>query len=235
METGLLHVNIMLTCGYEKQQITVMLGILADGTKLPPYLILNRKTVPKKETFPKDVVVRASPKAWMTGELMLDWLKTVWDKRPGVLRRPRSMLVLDSFKGHLVDSVEESLKGKKSDMVVIPGGMTSQLQPLDVSVNKPFKDYVKDEYETWLLSSNLPLTDTGKIKKPPASQVAQWVSNAWAKIDAEIIVKAFKRCCISNALDGSEDDTLFEEVEDDSDTSDVEEEDEPPTDSEGEE
>lgn len=42
--------------------------------------------------------------------------------------------------------------------------MTSQLQPL-----KPFKDYVKDEYETLLNSSNLPLTNTGKIKKSHAS------------------------------------------------------------------
>lgn len=73
------------------------------------------------------------------------------------------MLVLDSFKGHLVNSVTESLKERKSDMVVIlvgGGGMTSQLQPLDVSENKSFKDYIKDEYETWLLSSNLPLTNT---------------------------------------------------------------------------
>lgn len=35
-----------------------MLAVLADGSKLPPYLILKRKLVPKNETFPKDVVVR---------------------------------------------------------------------------------------------------------------------------------------------------------------------------------
>ena len=34
---------------------------------------------------------------------------------------------------------------------------------------------------------------------------------AWQDIDPAIIVKVFKKCCISNALDGSDDDILFEE------------------------
>jgi hypothetical protein len=35
-----------------------MLHITANGNKLPPYVILNRKTVPK-ENFCKDVIGRA--------------------------------------------------------------------------------------------------------------------------------------------------------------------------------
>jgi hypothetical protein len=30
-------------------------------------------------------------------------------------------------------------------LAVIPGGLTSQLQPLDVSVNKPFKEFMYEE------------------------------------------------------------------------------------------
>ena len=37
---------------------------------------------------------------------------------------------------------------------------------------------------------------------------------AWQEIDPIIIVKAFKKCCISNALDGSEDDVQFENESD---------------------
>jgi hypothetical protein len=36
-----------------------MLCIIADGHKLPPYIILNHKTVPKNEMFPKNVIVCA--------------------------------------------------------------------------------------------------------------------------------------------------------------------------------
>jgi hypothetical protein len=34
------------------------------------------------------------------------------------------------------------LESKNCDFVVIPGSMTKQPQPLDVSVKKTFKDYV---------------------------------------------------------------------------------------------
>ena len=49
------------------------------------------------------------------------------------------MLVLDSFRGHLTDSVKGKCRKEKCDMVVIPGGMMGMLQPLDVSINRPFK------------------------------------------------------------------------------------------------
>lgn len=65
------------TFGYEKQQVTVMLCITADGRKLPPYIILKRKNMPKNETFPQDVIVRVQEKGRMTSELMLDWIRVV--------------------------------------------------------------------------------------------------------------------------------------------------------------
>jgi hypothetical protein len=37
------------TSGYKKMGVTVMLVVLADGTKLPPYVILNYKTMPKEQ------------------------------------------------------------------------------------------------------------------------------------------------------------------------------------------
>ena len=52
------------------------------------------------------------------------------------------------------------------------------------------------------------------------SEVARWVSAAWKAIPESIIFRSFKKCCISNALDGSEDDILLEgdgEHTDDSD------------------
>jgi hypothetical protein len=42
------------TTGYKKLHVTVMLCITANGNKLTPHIILNRKTV-QKENFCKDV------------------------------------------------------------------------------------------------------------------------------------------------------------------------------------
>jgi hypothetical protein len=60
--------------------------------------------------------------------------------------------VLDAFKGHLTLEVTSAIHAMNSDLVVIPGGLTSQLQVLDVIVNKLFKDNVVDNTEDWFCS-----------------------------------------------------------------------------------
>ena len=37
------------------------------------------------------------------------------------------------------------------------------------------------------------------------------MKNSWQRVKSETVVKSFKKCGISNALDGSEDDILYEE------------------------
>jgi len=47
------------------------------------------------------------------------------------------------------------------------------------------------------------------------------MSAAWKAIPESIIVRSFKKCCISNALDESEDDILWEDDGEDKDDSDL--------------
>jgi len=46
------------------------------------------------------------------------------------------------------------------------------------------------------------------------------VSAAWKTIPERIIIRSFKKCCISNALYSSEDDNLWEDDGEDKDDSD---------------
>uniref|UniRef100_A0A8C5ADR7 HTH CENPB-type domain-containing protein n=1 Tax=Gadus morhua TaxID=8049 RepID=A0A8C5ADR7_GADMO len=151
--------------GEKSVRITVMLTCLADGSKLPPYVILKRKTVPK-DPIAAGIIVRAQEKGWMESGLVVDLLKVVWGARYRGLRKRRNMLVLDAFRRHLTESVKSQVRAMNADLVIIPGGMTSQLQVLDVVVNKPFKDNLRKKYTEWLLSGNHTLTPTGKIQKP---------------------------------------------------------------------
>ncbi|KAL5009108.1 hypothetical protein ScPMuIL_014689, partial [Solemya velum] len=41
---------------------------------------------------------------------------------------------------------------------------------------------------------------------------SSWVKNAWDSIKPEMVVKSFKKCGISNAMDGTEDDMLYDEL-----------------------
>jgi hypothetical protein len=45
------------------------------------------------------------------------------------------------------------------------------------------------------------------------------VSAAWKAIPESIIVRSFKKCCICSALDGSEDDIVWEDDVEDKDDS----------------
>ena len=75
----------------------------------------------------------------MDNALTKDWVKTVWGKRPGGLTK-RSLLMLDSFRCRKSSAMEELLRDNyKTPLAIIPGGMTSFLQTLDVSVNKPMR------------------------------------------------------------------------------------------------
>jgi hypothetical protein len=42
-----------------------------------------------------------------------------------------------------------------------------------------------------------------------------WIIMAWQCISPEVIVKGFKKCCISNAMDGTYDDMLWNGSEED--------------------
>jgi hypothetical protein len=81
-----------------------------------------------------------------------------------------------------------------------------------VVVNKPFNDLLCHLYGEWLLSGNCPLTPAGNIKRPSEALLGQWIKAAWDDISPESIVKGFKKCCVSNNMNGTEDDdVLWEE------------------------
>ena len=76
------------------------------------------------------------------------------------------LLVWDSFRAHLTNEVKADLKRRKIDVAVIPRGLTSVLQPLDKSLNKPFKGNVWRKYLAWMISGPCDYTPAGKKKAP---------------------------------------------------------------------
>lgn len=127
------------------------------------------------------------------------------------------MLVIDSFRGHLIENVKAMMR-QKCGMVVIPGGMAGMLQPLDVSINRPFKAHLRRFYRDWRCSST-EMTPTGWLKKPSLSQMCQWIVAAWNLIPAEMVSKSFKVTSISNVMDGTEDDATWLASSDSEDSS----------------
>ena len=88
------------------------------------------------------------------------------------------------------------------------------LQTLDVSINKLFKDCMRAKWQDWMLAGHHSFTAGGCICKVGLDEICRWISDAWDDIPPEMIAKLSRKCCITNALDGTEDEEIWEEESD---------------------
>jgi len=56
------------------------------------------------------------------------------------------LIVYDSFREHLEESIKEKFKKYNYDLVIISDSLTSICQPFDVAINKLFKDNFRKEW-----------------------------------------------------------------------------------------
>ena len=65
-------------------------------------------------------------------------------------------------------------------------------------------------HETWMVNSPFTYTPSGKKRAPSKELVLTWIDRAWNGILQDLTEKSFKSCGITNALDGSEEDAVWE-------------------------
>ena len=156
------------------------------------------------------VVIATQEKGCMDTEGMKLWIDKVWRARRGGLVRRRSLLVFDSFEAHVTDRVKRVLERENTNLAAIPGGLTSILQLLDVSLNKPFKDGVRKRWMEWMANGIHEFTATSRQKKPSEELICSWIADAWREIPTDMIESSFLKCGITNRLDGSEGHLVYE-------------------------
>ena len=64
-----------------------------------------------------------------------------------------------------------------------------------------------------MLDGNHTFTPAGRIHKPDLSQICQQILDSWNSISPDTIRRSFLIFCITNALDGTEDDILWQEID----------------------
>lgn len=181
--------------------------------------------MPRGEQVPPGIFVWFQSNGWMDAELMMKYVDYLSDIRieNGTQGNP-AMLVYDSFKGHLEKSVKESFHENVIDLAVIPAGLTSICQPLDVMINKPFKDHLRKEWHAWMANGGAGETAGGNLRRASLSDVCWWIKRSWENISNEIIIESFKKCKISNELSDLEitdddDDSGDDDIDGDDDVS----------------
>lgn len=81
------------------------------------------------------------------------------------------------------------------------------LQSLDVSINKPLKDCLRKLYTDWLTEEDHQLTAIAGSHQTSITVTGGSLGSGSVGLHPRnsLIVRAFKNCSISNALDGTED------------------------------
>ena len=143
----------------------------------------------------------------------LEWLEKVWNKRKDAVFHKLSMLVWDSFRAHITDTVKEKCRQLNTTVPVMLGGLTFILQPLDVCLSKSFKDRLQNKWIQWISSKDKTLIKGGNLKKVDIVTIAQWVKEQQTEVSLDIIIRLSKECCISNAMDGSEDTFMYKDTD----------------------
>ena len=140
-------------------------------------------------------------KSWNDSSLTKVWVQKILCQ---YTKKQHALLVWDTFSGHMMTDVAEMLRKNNITVIVIPGGCTSKIQPIDVCLNKSFKNHCRRHWVEYM-QQQVATQDPGeKIKPASKQQVIDWVVNDSLDGNKDMIRKSFPVSGISNALDGSE-------------------------------
>ena len=194
----------------DKRQLTAVFGCSMSGNFLPPQLIYQGKTkrcLPQFQ-FPSNWDITYTENHWANENTSQQYfvniiLPYLEQKRKDLKLLPdyRALILLDNFKGQCTEKLLRFLDFNNINVIMIPPNCTDRLQPLDVSVNKPAKEFLRQKFHTWY-AQNVCAQLEGKAAKEPVdlrmSVVkpwgAQWMTELYdyLKTKPDIIKNGFK-------------------------------------------
>jgi hypothetical protein len=141
-------------------------------------------------------------------EIIIFWLEKLLIPVLGI--RP-TLLVMDLLRSHKTSPVRDVLRAHDITLSLVPGGCTGLVQPVDVSVNRPFKDLLKEEidleFERRDIEGAESIQGTSAVGEMRV-MMTHCVARAWEKFcneRQEVIVRSFRCLGISLPIDGSAD------------------------------
>ena len=104
---------------------------------------------------------------------------------------------MDSAHVHISEEIKNLNLSNNKRLLFMPPGLTSVLQPLNVSINKLFKDGIRNKFAEYLIKNkDIP----NKVNR---EDIIKWIADVWYsdKIISKIsIINTFKACDILNNI-----------------------------------
>ena len=154
----------------DKRNITGLFSCTLDGDFLPYQVIYQGITgrCHPATAHPSGCHVTQNPTHWSTEETMLQYIDNILApyieatrKKLGEPTMP-CILIYDAFRAHQVEKVVSALDRLNVLHHPVPPNLTDHLQPLDLSVNKPIKDFLKRTFSQWYCSELLSKAKDGE-------------------------------------------------------------------------
>ena len=129
--------------GFEHKRSTLTLACTAWGDLLRPSVILRRKrpyTLGRQNQI--KLLLQKSDNGWANSKTFIELLDKIIIP---YVQGHQCLLLMDSFEGHICQDIRIYLKQHPYiHSLIIPGGATDTLQPLDMGINSVFKAYCKE-------------------------------------------------------------------------------------------
>ena len=206
----------------DQRQITAVFGGSLTGDFLPILLVYEGTTprcYPSTVDFPADWVITSTANHWCNEQTMLLYITKIivpylQEKKKTIGASPdcSSLVIFDEFKGQTTDNVLACLKENNILYVKVPANCTDRLQPLDVSTNKPAKDFLRSKFQTYAEKLSIQL-DEKSSKGTPLKPVdlklsvvkplgGRWMIDLYNhfKLNPQIIINGFKEVGIMDIL-----------------------------------
>ena len=206
----------------DKRQITAVFAGTMSGMFLSPQLIYKGKTkacLPKVD-FPKGWYIAFTYNHWANEDTVLRYIRKVIvpyiEKTKEEMKLPseqRALCILDNFTAQCTSDVNDLFECHGIDTVHVPANCTGELQPMNISINQPVKEFLKDEFHNWYVDEMLSQIDDSQQNnvhfKPvqfPLGQMkpiaAQWIMDTHHYISTHpvFIRNGFRRAGIIGAI-----------------------------------
>ena len=141
----------------DKQQVTATFAACLDGTFLPMQILYQGKTARchPKYRFPEGFDTFHTPNHWANEEtcqrffekIIFPYVQRTREEMGAPLQK--ALVVMDNFSGQTTTTILEKIEEQGIVVVRVPPGTTDRLQSLDVSTNKPTKDFLREKFCTW--------------------------------------------------------------------------------------
>lgn len=131
-----------------------------------------------------------------------------------------SLVIIDNFKGQITTQVSDLLKRNNIFVKLLPLNTTDLLQPMDISVNKPAKEYLQRQFQEWYSEEVMRQLDGRDVEDLATAEVqptslgmpilkeveAQWLvgMTKYTSDNPQFIVNGFICSGITGAVDGQE-------------------------------